>query len=84
MPMWDKEDVPTRDGWLLSRKGLRAFSGVGAIRWDLSVQDKYGEEGIGRKGPPNVRHQILGRGDQGMPLGMMGERLVIYIYLCTC
>ena len=40
MPMWDKEDVPTRDGWLLSRRGLRAFSGVGAIRWDLSDQDK--------------------------------------------
>ena len=35
--------------------------------------------GSGRKGPPNVRHQILGCGDQGMPLGMMGERSVIYI-----
>ena len=26
-----------------------------------------------------MRHQILGCGDQGMPLGMMGERSVIYI-----
>lgn len=25
-------------------------------------------------GLPNVRHQILGRGNQGMLLGMMGDR----------
>lgn len=35
--------------------------------------------GIGGRGLPNVHHQILGRGNQGMPLGMMGERWVIYI-----
>lgn len=28
-----------------------------------------------------MRHQSLGRGDQGMPLGMMGERSVIYLSL---
>ena len=30
-------------------------------------------------GDPNLRHQILGHGNQGMLLGMMGERWVIYI-----
>lgn len=35
--------------------------------------------GIDRKGLPNVCHQILECGDQGMHLGMMGERSLIYI-----
>ena len=40
MSTWDQEGVHTRDGWFLSKGGLWAFSGVGAIRWDLSDQDK--------------------------------------------